>query len=78
MKRPWRRSATWAIRCRRFASPPRHGAYLGKQDEAHKCAATFLQSYPTFRVDHWLSIVPDRNADDRRHYEVGLKLAGFR
>jgi DNA-binding SARP family transcriptional activator len=53
-------------------------AYLGNTNEAHKAAAEFLRSYPDFRVDHWLSIVPDRNADDRRHYEVGLKMAGFR
>ncbi|HVY21400.1 MAG TPA: BTAD domain-containing putative transcriptional regulator [Bauldia sp.] len=53
-------------------------AYLGNLPEAHKAAAEFLRSYPDFRIDHWLSIVPDRNADDRRHYEVGLKMAGFR
>jgi DNA-binding SARP family transcriptional activator/TolB-like protein len=52
-------------------------AYLGNQAEAQKCAAQFLQSYPDFRIAHWLSIVPDRNPDDQRHYEVGLKMAGF-
>jgi DNA-binding SARP family transcriptional activator/TolB-like protein len=53
-------------------------AYLGNKEQAQRCAERFLQSYPDFRVDHWLSIVPDRNPDDRRHYEVGLKMAGFR
>jgi hypothetical protein len=53
-------------------------AYLGNLTEAQKCAEKFLQSYPDFRIDRWLAIVPDRNADDLRHYEVGLKMAGFR
>jgi tetratricopeptide (TPR) repeat protein len=53
-------------------------AYLGNLTEAQKCADKFLQSYPDFRIDRWLAIVPDRNADDLRHYEVGLKMAGFR
>ena len=53
-------------------------AYLGKQTEAQQCASQFLKSYPDFRIAHWLSIVPDKNSDDQRHYEVGLKMAGFR
>jgi DNA-binding SARP family transcriptional activator/TolB-like protein/Tfp pilus assembly protein PilF len=53
-------------------------AYLGNHQEAQRCAEKFLQSYPDFRIDHWLTIVPDRNVDDLRHYEVGLKMAGFR
>ena len=53
-------------------------ALLGRKDKAAKCAAAFLDSYPDFRVDHWLAIVPNRNADDTRHYELGLKAAGFK
>jgi tetratricopeptide (TPR) repeat protein len=53
-------------------------AYLGKKTEARKCAAKFLRSYPDFRIAHWLSIVPDKNPDDQRHYELGLQLAGFK
>jgi tetratricopeptide (TPR) repeat protein len=53
-------------------------AYLGKKTEAQQCASRFLRSYPDFRIARWLSIVPDKNSDDQRHYEVGLKMAGFR
>ncbi len=52
-------------------------AYLGEKEQAKRCSREFLESYPDFRIDHWLSIVPDRRADDRRHYELGLRSAGF-
>jgi len=53
-------------------------ACLGIEAEARKCATKFLHSYPDFRVAQWLAIVPDRRPEDQRHYELGLKLAGFR
>lgn len=53
-------------------------AYLGDDARAKKCAAKFLQSYPGFRIEHWLSIVPNKNPDDHRHYDVGLRRAGFK
>ncbi len=40
-------------------------AYLGDRAQARKCAAKFLRSYPDFRIEHWLKIVPNRNPDDR-------------
>ncbi|HEY5550416.1 MAG TPA: tetratricopeptide repeat protein, partial [Opitutaceae bacterium] len=53
-------------------------AYLGDDARAKKCAAKFLRSYPGFRIEHWLSIVPDKNLEDRRHYDLGLRRAGFK
>ena len=53
-------------------------AYLGDVKHANRSAAKFLRSYPDFRIEQWLSIVPDRNPDDHRHYDHGLRLAGFR
>jgi tetratricopeptide (TPR) repeat protein len=53
-------------------------AYLGEKKQAHKSARRFLHSYPGFRIDQWLAIVPDRDPADLRHYEVGLKMAGFK
>lgn len=53
-------------------------AYLGDDDKARKIATRFLKEYPDFLIDHWLSIVPDRRPEDQRHYEHGLRRAGFR
>ena len=53
-------------------------AYLGEVKRASQNAAKFLRSYPDFRIEQWLSIVPDKNPDDHRHYEHGLRLAGFK
>ena len=52
-------------------------ALLGDKKKAEKCAATFLESYPDFRIEKWLALVPNRNPDDTRHYELGLRAAGF-
>ena len=52
-------------------------ALLGDNKKAAKCAATFLESYPDFRIEKWLALVPNRNPDDTRHYELGLRAAGF-
>ena len=52
-------------------------ALLGDKKKAEKCAAAFLESYPDFRIEKWLALVPNRNADDTRHYELGLRAAGF-
>ena len=53
-------------------------ARLGQKSQAAKCAKEFLESYPDFRIDRWLSMVPDRYPDDTRHYELGLRKAGFK
>ena len=53
-------------------------AYLGDLAQAQRCATKFLRSYPDFRIDHWLSIVPNKNPDDQRHYDLGLRCAGFK
>jgi DNA-binding SARP family transcriptional activator/Tfp pilus assembly protein PilF len=52
-------------------------AYLNKPARARACVAEFLKSYPDFRIEQWLTIVPNRDPEDTRHYEHGLRLAGF-
>ena len=53
-------------------------AHLGDLAKARRCAAKFLRSYPDFRIEHWLSIVPNKSPDDHRHYDLGLRSAGFK
>jgi tetratricopeptide (TPR) repeat protein len=52
-------------------------AQLGDKESARVYVEKTLETYPDFRVEHWLSIVPNRNPDDVRHYKVGLRAAGF-
>jgi tetratricopeptide (TPR) repeat protein len=52
-------------------------AQLGEKSMARGYVNKTLEVYPDFRVEHWLSIVPNRNADDTRHYMDGLRSAGF-
>lgn len=52
-------------------------AHLGDVRQAQSCAGEFLETYPDFRIEDWLSHVPNRRADDSRHYAAGLKAAGF-
>jgi DNA-binding SARP family transcriptional activator/tetratricopeptide (TPR) repeat protein len=52
-------------------------AQLGDKASAGEYVEKTLETYPDFRVEHWLSIVPNRNPDDNHHYKQGLRAAGF-
>ncbi len=52
-------------------------AMVGDKAQASRCARAFLEDYPDFRVDQWLEQVPNRRAEDVRHYAMGLTAAGF-
>jgi tetratricopeptide (TPR) repeat protein len=53
-------------------------AKLGHKKEAQRCVRKAMETYPDFTVERWLAMVPNRSADDTRHYAEGLRLAGFR
>jgi tetratricopeptide (TPR) repeat protein len=53
-------------------------AKLGQRQEAQRCVRKVMETYPDFSIGRWIAIVPNRNADDKRHYADGLRLAGFK
>lgn len=53
-------------------------AMIGDTNSAHNCAAAFLEAYPDFSVEKWLSLVPNKRVEDTKHYEAGLRSAGFK
>ncbi|SON56085.1 DNA-binding transcriptional activator of the SARP family protein [Hartmannibacter diazotrophicus] len=53
-------------------------ALLGNKAKAEACAQQVLDVYPDFRIEKWLSLISIRSAEDKRHYEQGLRAAGFR
>lgn len=52
-------------------------AMLGETSKARDYARKVLQIYPEFTVGKWLSMIPIRDAALKRHYEQGLRAAGF-
>jgi DNA-binding SARP family transcriptional activator/TolB-like protein len=52
-------------------------AMLGDKAEALKYVRRVRQEHPDFRIEDWLAIVPFRYAEQRAHYEEGLRRAGF-
>lgn len=52
-------------------------AMLGNKKNAARCVTRFLEDYPDFRVETWLAHVPNRRPEDTRHFERGLRAAGF-
>jgi DNA-binding SARP family transcriptional activator/TolB-like protein len=52
-------------------------AMLGNGREAEAYVRQVLEEHPNFRIEDWLAMVPFRDATQRRHYEAGLRAAGF-
>jgi tetratricopeptide (TPR) repeat protein len=52
-------------------------AMLGEASKARDYTRKVLQIYPEFTVGKWLSMIPIRDVELRRHYEEGLRAAGF-
>lgn len=52
-------------------------AMLGDTSKAHEFARKAIRIYPEFTVEKWLSMIPIRDAGLKRHYEQGLRSAGF-
>ncbi len=52
-------------------------AQLGEKERAREYVDSVLDIYPDFRTDEWLSMAPLKNASDVKHYEEGLRAAGF-
>ena len=52
-------------------------AMKGDQTRARTFVRKAKEVHPDFRVDKWLSTVPFREQWQRRHYETGLRKAGF-
>ncbi|MGE3874953.1 MAG: DNA-binding protein, partial [Parvibaculaceae bacterium] len=53
-------------------------AMIGDTGKANDYARKAMDLHPDFRIENWLSIVPLRNPQQRKHYAAGLKLAGFK
>lgn len=52
-------------------------AMLGERDAAASCVEQAREVHPEFSIARWLSIVPFKDERHIRHYEEGLRLAGF-
>jgi DNA-binding SARP family transcriptional activator/tetratricopeptide (TPR) repeat protein len=52
-------------------------AMLGEREKAAEYVRKTKNIHPDFSVGDWMSIVPIRNAAQRKHYEEGLRKAGF-
>jgi DNA-binding SARP family transcriptional activator/TolB-like protein len=52
-------------------------AMAGQHDEAMACVEQALDINPDFQVSRWMEIVPTRRKAQLRHYEYGLRAAGF-
>lgn len=52
-------------------------AMLGEREAAADCVAQARDVHPEFSIAKWLSIVPFRDEQHIRHYEAGLRQAGF-
>jgi hypothetical protein len=51
-------------------------AKLGKLEEARLEAAKLREAHPTFSMDRWAAVQPDRLAFDTAHFVEGLRKAG--
>ncbi len=52
-------------------------AMLGQKDRASEFVRETMEFHPDFKVSDWLSILPIRRPEYARHYEDGLRQAGF-
>jgi DNA-binding SARP family transcriptional activator/TolB-like protein len=52
-------------------------AQLGEKERAREYVDGVLEVYPDFEIKKWLTIVPQKSARDAKHYEEGLRAAGF-
>ena len=52
-------------------------AMLGNREKAAECVKEAKYIHPDFSVETWLSILPIRDPKLARHYEQGLREAGF-
>jgi len=52
-------------------------AMLGNRREAEAYVSQVLEEHPNFKVEDWLAMVPFKDEIQRRHYEEGLRAAGF-
>lgn len=53
-------------------------AHLGQLDEARHHAAEVLRVHPTFSVDHWATIPPDKDPEKLQIFIEGLRIAGLK
>jgi DNA-binding SARP family transcriptional activator/TolB-like protein len=52
-------------------------AMLGERDAAAQCVEQAREVHPEFSIAKWLQIVPFKDERHIRHYEAGLRQAGF-
>ena len=52
-------------------------AYLGETEQAKNQASLVMEAYPTFKLEYWQRVQPDRNPEDTDHFVTGLRLAGL-
>jgi DNA-binding SARP family transcriptional activator/tetratricopeptide (TPR) repeat protein len=52
-------------------------AMLGETEKAARYMRKAMETNPNFSLDKWIKILPLRPASAVRHYEKGLRLAGF-
>ncbi|MBQ0821685.1 adenylate/guanylate cyclase domain-containing protein [Microvirga terrae] len=52
-------------------------AQLGRLVEAQREAAKILEAHPTFSVERWAAVQPDRLESDTMHFVEGLRKAGL-
>jgi TolB-like protein/Flp pilus assembly protein TadD len=50
---------------------------LGRTSEAREQAAKVLEAHPSFSLERWASIQPDKYSEDVEHFVDGLKKAGL-
>lgn len=50
---------------------------LGRMSEAREQAAKVLEAHPSFSLERWASIQPDKYSEDLEHFVDGLKKAGL-
>ena len=53
-------------------------ALLGQIDEAKKHAAEILRAHPTFSIDSWARVPPDKDEEKLRLFLEGLRKAGLK
>jgi adenylate cyclase len=53
-------------------------AHLGKMDEARHHAAQLMKVHPNFSIDHWSTVVPDKDQDAVERLIDGLRKAGLK
>jgi adenylate cyclase len=52
-------------------------AHLGRTDAAREMAQMILAEDPSFSIDHWAQVVPDRRPEDLELFVSGLEKAGL-